>query len=117
RIQHWFLLALRAMALALLAVAFARPFMDDTQLGLGASGGPREVVVLVDQSYSMEVDGQLERAREQAREIFAGLGPLDRASLVAFSQGARILARSTSDRARLTSALDTIRVSSGSTRF
>ena len=117
RIQHWFLLSLRALALALLAIAFARPFMQDAQVGLGAAGGPREVVVLVDQSYSMEVGDQFERARTEARQIFDGLGPLDRASLVAFSQGARVLARSTSDRTRLRSALDTIRVGAGATRF
>jgi len=117
RIQHWFLLSLRALALALLAIAFARPFVQDTDLGLGASGGPREVVVLVDQSYSMAVADQFEQAREQARSIFDGLGPLDRASLVAFSQGARVLARSTSDRTRLRAALDTIRVGAGATRF
>ena len=117
RIQHWFLLSMRALALALLAIAFARPFLQDTELGLGAATGPREVVVLVDQSYSMEIDDQFERAVDEAREIFDGLGPLDRASLVAFSQGARVLARSTSDRSRLRSALDTVRVSSGATRF
>ena len=117
RIQHWFLLSLRALALALLAVAFARPFVQDAEIGLGASGGPREVVVLVDQSYSMEVGDQFARARNEARAIFDGLGPLDRASLVVFSQGARVVARSTSDRARLRSALDTIQVGAGATRF
>jgi hypothetical protein len=74
RVQHWFLLAMRAAALALLAIAFARPFMDDTALGAGASGGPREVVVLVDQSYSMELGDQLAVARDGAAEVFAGLG-------------------------------------------
>ncbi|MGE0160242.1 MAG: BatA domain-containing protein [Gemmatimonadales bacterium] len=117
RIQHWFLLAMRAAALALLAIAFARPFMDDTTLGLGATGGPREIVVLVDQSYSMELGDQMAVAREGAREVFAGLGPLDRASLVTFAQGARVLARSTADRARLTTAVDTVQLSSGSTRY
>ncbi len=117
RIQHWFLLSLRALALALLALAFARPFMDDAELGLGATGGPREVVVLVDQSYSMEIGDHLEQARERAQDVFDGLGPLDRASVVAFSQGATVLARSTSDRARLRGALDTLQLSSGATRF
>ncbi|HSH76286.1 MAG TPA: BatA domain-containing protein, partial [Longimicrobiales bacterium] len=117
RIQHWFLLSLRSLALAVLALAFARPFLQDAELGLGATGGPREVVVLVDQSYSMEVGDQFERARQEARGVFDGLGPLDRASLVAFSQGAQVLARSTPDRTRLQAALDTVRVGSGSTRF
>jgi hypothetical protein len=117
RIQHWFLLSMRALALALLVMAFARPFMDDTEVGLGASGGPREIVVLIDQSYSMEVGDHLEQARDAADNVFDGLGPLDRASVVAFSRGARVLARSTSDRNSLRGALDTLQVSSGSTRF
>jgi hypothetical protein len=117
RIQHWFLLSLRALALALLAIAFARPFLQESELELGAAAGPREVVVLLDQSYSMELGDQFERARAEARRIFDGLGPLDRGSLVAFSQGARVLARSTSDLGRLRTALDTVRVSSGATRF
>ncbi|MCH2460983.1 MAG: BatA domain-containing protein [Gemmatimonadetes bacterium] len=117
RVQHWFLLLLRALALAVLAMAFARPFFQDDELGLGASGGPREVVVLIDQSYSMEIGNQLEQARDEAQQVFNGLGPLDRASLVAFSQGASVLARSTADRTRLRAALDTVRLSSGSTSF
>ncbi|MBM4182978.1 MAG: VWA domain-containing protein [Gemmatimonadetes bacterium] len=117
RIQHWFLLSLRALALALLAIAFARPFFEDTTVGLGAAGGPREVVVLIDQSYSMEPGDQLQTAKDGAGDIFDGLGPLDRASLVTFAQGARVIARSTSDRARLQTAVDTIQLSSGSTRF
>jgi hypothetical protein len=117
RIQHWFLLSLRGLALALLALAFARPFMDDSEAGVGSGGGPREVVVLIDQSYSMEIGDHLEQARDEAARVLDGLGPLDRASVVAFSQGARVIARSTSDRARLRGALDTLVVSSGSTSF
>jgi hypothetical protein len=117
RIQHWFLLTLRAMALALLAFAFARPFVDDTEIGLGATAGPREVVVLIDQSYSMAVEDHMEQARTEAVSILDGLGPLDRASVVAFTQAPRVLARSTSDRARLRGAVDTLGVSSGATRF
>ena len=117
RIQHWFLLALRALALALLALAFARPFLDRSDLGAGGSAGPREVVVLVDQSYSMALDGKMDEAVAHARVVFDDLGPLDRASLVVFSQGAQVLARSTADRLRLRGALDTIRVGSGPTRY
>jgi len=69
RVQHWFLLSLRALALAVLAMAFARPFFQDDELGLGASGGPREVVVLIDQSYSMEIDDQLDQARDEAQQL------------------------------------------------
>ena len=117
RIQHWLLLALRSLALALLALAFARPFLDRSDLSLGAASGPREIVVLLDQSYSMEIGDQFTRALDEAREIFADLGPLDRASLVVFGQGARVVARSTGDRLRLNAALDTLSISSSSTSF
>ena len=117
RIHYWFLLSLRALALALVAVAFARPFFEQDTVGLGASSGPREVVVLIDQSYSMEIGDQFDRARDEARRIFNELGPLDRASLVMFGRGARVVARSTADRSQLSRALDTIQVSSSITRF
>lgn len=117
RIQHWFLLTLRALALILLAAAFARPFFDRSAGGAGASSGPREVVVLLDRSYSMGLGQQMDEARREAGTVFEGLGPLDRASLVAFSRGATVAARSTSDRSRLQGALDTLQVSSGATRY
>ncbi len=117
RIQHWLLLSLRALALILVAAAFARPFLDQSDLGAFGSAGPREVVVLIDQSYSMAIGDQIEQARTEAERIFSELGPLDRASLVAFSRGAHVVARSTSDRVRLRGALDTIAASSGATRY
>ncbi len=117
RIQHWFLLSLRALALALLAFAFARPFVDQSELGPGTASGPREVVLLIDQSYSMAIGNQLDQAKIEARQIFDQLGPLDRASLVVFSRGAKVVSRSTSVRFRLGAALDTVDVSSGSTRY
>ena len=117
RVQHWFLLSLRALALMLVVAAFSRPFLDRSATGAVGSGGPREVVVLVDQSYSIEIEDQLDRARTEAQRVFDGLGPLDRASLVTFARGANVVARSTSDRTRLRGALDTLAVSSGATRY
>jgi aerotolerance regulator-like protein/VWA domain-containing protein len=117
RIQHWFLLSLRALALLLVVAAFARPFVDQSETGGLGSAGPREVVVLVDQSYSMDAGDQLERARSEALRVFNDLGPLDRASLVTFSRGAQVVVRSTSDRIRLRGAVDTIAASSGVTRY
>lgn len=117
RIQNWLLLSLRALALGLLALAFARPFLDQTEAGLAGSSGPREVVVLLDRSYSMDVGSQFADGVRAARSAIDGLGPLDRASLVVFGQGAQVVARSTSDRLRLGGALDTARVGSGTTRF
>lgn len=117
RIQNWFLLLLRALALGLLAVAFARPFVDDPELAAAGGGGPTEVVVLLDRSYSMGVGSTWELGVDAARQALTDLGPLDRASLVTFSQGADVALRSTADRARLRAALDTARVGWGVTRL
>ncbi|MCG6955153.1 MAG: BatA domain-containing protein [Gemmatimonadetes bacterium] len=117
RIEHWLLLSLRALALALLAVAFARPLFENPAVAGSGRGGPREVVVLLDESYSMGVGNAFQRATTAAKRVFDELGPLDRASLVTFARGARVVLRSTSDRRRLVGALDTVHVGSGATRF
>ena len=50
RIRHWLLLAMRLAALALLVLAFGRPFLRRTDAAAAASTGAREVVVLLDRS-------------------------------------------------------------------
>src|SRR5512145_1736820 len=53
RIRHWLLLAMRISAIALLVLAFARPFFQQGALAAAAAAGAREVVILLDQSASM----------------------------------------------------------------
>src|SRR3954463_13566188 len=54
RIRHWFLLAMRAAAIALIVAAFARPFFPEgAAAALAATGGSRELVIALDQSASM----------------------------------------------------------------
>src|SRR5712692_1721765 len=47
RIRHWLLLLMRAAAVALIVLAFARPFFRQGALAAGATGGARELVVLL----------------------------------------------------------------------
>src|SRR4029079_3225026 len=54
RIRHWFLLLMRAAAMALIVGAFARPFFRQGPGSvLAAAGASREVAILLDQSASM----------------------------------------------------------------
>ena len=117
RIHHWLLLLLRALAVALIVAAFSRPFFTGSAVAAGVGMGPREVVVLLDRSYSMGVGDRWERALEAARNVFQELGPLDRASLAVFGRNAAVSVRSTSDRNRLLVALDTMKVSDESTSY
>ena len=66
RVRHWFLLLLRCAALALLIAAFARPFLSSSVVSAVMTGGSREVVILVDRSYSMGYANRWERARDAA---------------------------------------------------
>ncbi len=116
-IQHWLLLLLRALAVILIVAAFARPFFRDAEVGGSAGSGPREVVILVDRSYSMGVGNRWEGARDAARGAIRGMGPLDRASLVFFARNTSVAVRSTGDRDRLLAALDTATVSDESTAY
>ena len=117
RIHHWALLSIRILALALLVAAFARPFFANNEVAIGSTLGPREVVVVLDRSYSMGYGDRWERAKTQAREVFQGLDPSDRASLVFMGRGAEALLRTTSDRGRLLTAVDTASLSADGTLY
>ena len=117
RIRHWLLLALRVTAIALLVLAFARPFFPQGALSAAAAGGAREVVILLDQSASMGYGDHWQRARDAAHSVVAGLGADDRATLVLFGRNAEENVRATSDRAGLDAAIDAANVGSDSTRF
>ena len=81
--------------------AFARPFLRRHRDRGRRAGGAREVVILVDRSYSMGYgDGGPRRWRPPSDAI-NGLTPADRASLVLFSSGAEVAVRSAADRGRL----------------
>ncbi len=117
RIHHWLLLAMRASALALIVLAFARPFFRQGPLAVAASAGAREVVILLDRSASMGYGDHWARAQAAARAAIDRLGGEDRATLVLFAGNAEENVRSTGDRARLAAAVGAAHVGSGATRF
>src|SRR5258708_31136050 len=53
RIRHWLLLAMRAAALALIVLAFARPFLQPGAFAVAAAGGPRAAAPLLARSSTM----------------------------------------------------------------
>jgi hypothetical protein len=117
RIRHWLLLAMRLAALALLVLAFSRPFVRRTDPAAVASSGAREVVVLLDRSYSMGFGGQWQKAVSAAQNVVNGLKPSDRGTVVLFASNAEVALRSTSDRSRLLAAVTGIQPAAGATRY
>jgi Aerotolerance regulator N-terminal/von Willebrand factor type A domain len=116
RIRHWLLLFMRLAALALIVLAFARPFLRRTEMAAGASGA-REVVILLDRSYSMGYGGKWAQAVAAAENAINGLTAADRASVVLFSSNTEVALRSASDRARLLAAVAGLQPGAGATRY
>ena len=117
RIRHWLLLVLRAVAMALIVAAFARPFLRQGAAAAVVGGGARDIVILLDRSASMGYGDHWNRARDAARAVVRSMGADDRATLVLFGRNAEEHMRATSDRARLEEAITAARVSSGATRY
>ena len=67
RIERWLLLALRCLALILLAFMFGRPFLKSKELGGG--GDSRRIVILVDRSASMRREDLWRQAVEKAAAV------------------------------------------------
>ena len=116
RIRHWLLLLLRCAALVLLLAAFARPFFRTPPVAAAASGA-REVVILVDRSYSMAYADRWEQAQVAASDVVGGLTGGDRATVVFFDSGAQVGPRSMTDRAGLRALVSAAEPGAGTTRF
>jgi aerotolerance regulator-like protein/VWA domain-containing protein len=116
RIRHWFLLFMRLAALALIVFAFARPFLRRTELVAGASGA-REVVVLLDRSYSMGYGGKWAQALAAAQSAVNGLNASDRGSIVLFSSNTEVALRSAADKGRLLAAIAGVQPGAGGTKY
>ena len=117
KIRDLALLLVRLTALALIIAAFARPFLWRPDAATAIGPGAREVVVLLDQSYSMAYGDRWDRATAAARDAINRLGPSDRGSVVLFSSGADIALRSTGERDRLVGSFATAMPTPAATRY
>jgi hypothetical protein len=88
RFEEFLLVLLRALALALAAVAFARPLFQGA-LDAHAEGkrgtGEEAVLLLVDNSYSMNAGGRLERAKQEALKFLREVDPAAKVGVAACS--------------------------------
>jgi hypothetical protein len=108
RITDWPLLLLRAAALALLALAFARPVLTSgSRASADAQAGA--TVILLDRSQSMGYEGVWARAVDSARAIVNRQGAGDRVALVAYDDAAEVVQRLTTDKAAVLGALQTLK--------
>jgi hypothetical protein len=117
KLRHILLLILRCLALAILVMAFARPFVKRDTPARAIGTGARELVVLVDRSYSMGASDHWTRAQAAARRAVANLAPTDRATIVAFDDDAAAVTPPTQDVATLNVAIGALHPGSEATRY
>ncbi|MCA0374156.1 MAG: BatA domain-containing protein [Gemmatimonadetes bacterium] len=104
RITDWPLLLLRLLALALVALAFARPVLTNRD-SASADGRTKAVVLLVDRSMSMGYGATFTHALDSARAVIGRLGAGDRVAVVAYDDAAEVLQRLTPDKGAAQGAL------------
>jgi hypothetical protein len=117
RIRNWPLFLLRSLALVLLVLAFTRPFVERDLRAAGPLDDAREVVLLLDRSYSMGYGDRWNRAVAAAASVLTSLRAEDRATLVAFDGGATSLTEAGAEPVRIRAVLDSLKPGSGVTRF
>ena len=111
------LFLLRALAVIALVLAFARPVF-----GRRASAGAldqrrRELVVLVDRSFSMRIGDRWARARAATDSVIGSMAPGDRLTLIPFDRRAQAVTPSTGDAEQLRAALAALSPTDESTRL
>ena len=106
RLRDLLLMAIRAVMFALLALAFARPFLPQAQVPFTPEGEHQSVVLLLDNSYSMQHGETFEAARQEALDLLQEAGPQDEFSIVAFSDEVEQLTTLGTDLTRHRSALE-----------
>lgn len=89
RLDNLWLLLLRVLAVALIVLAFMRPFFRTSTDLADFDAGHRRVVILLDVSASMRRGGLWEEAQQTVRDALAELEDHDRVALLTFDQEVR----------------------------
>lgn len=117
RIRHWLLFLMRCLAIALFVLAFARPMFDGADEAAALAGGGRDLVIVLDRSYSMSYGGRWADGVAAAQRVIDGLGPEDRAALVMVDREATAVTLPTIERTELSTALGRQAVTARGTNF
>jgi len=115
KVRRWLLMALRVLAIALLALALAKPyFMTDVQ-GAETSRYPTAVVFVLDDTMSMQHEPSsqswFDTAKSRIRQRLDALKPWDKVSLITASATDEPVSRLVDSRSRIRSELEELTAS------
>ena len=105
RLKQLLLLLMRILILALLGLAFARPFFANTPATTGATGGVRNIVIILDTSYSMGYLDTFGQAKKAVIELADDLQPSDTSALIFTSNRAKVVKPLDAEHRRIQSAV------------
>jgi len=117
KLKRLLLLLMRILILALLGLAFARPFFADAPEIIQKTGGKRNVVIVLDTSYSMQYEAVFENAKKEVGKILDGLDASDAAGLILSSDNARVVAPLGSEFSHIRTALNNAETSNEHTDY
>lgn len=109
QLRDLLLLALRILALLLLAAAFARPYIAGEDVISGIT------IVAVDTSFSMGAPARMTKAREAASRALSAAPAGDRVAVVQLDDRATVLAEPSLDRGAARAAVATLAAGHGGT--
>ena len=115
RLRFLALLALRIALLALLALAFANPFI--ARVTAPGAGGQKIVFIALDSSLSMREGNAFSRAKKEALEIATALPAGSKGQVVTFGSQAHLLTEPTEERERLRAAIQSAEPGDSHTSF
>jgi len=106
RLKYLLLFALRCLFVALLVLAFARPYIHSSTIA--KANAARTLVFAVDNSFSMRQSDRFARAKQGALDEIAKMGQGERGQVVTFGGPARLLTDMTSDKQLLRGAVQAL---------
>ncbi len=115
RLKYLLLFTLRCAFVALLALAFARPYVHSTVIA-HANGG-RTMVFAVDNSFSMRQGDRFARAKQDALAAINAMREDDRGQVVSFGGPAKLLSDMTQDKQALRAALNALEPGDGASSY
>ena len=115
RLRYLILFSLRMALLALLALAFAHPYLEQKLAPQSRAG--EVAVVAIDNSLSMRASDRLAQAKSMAKSVVRGMRPGRRGQVLAFGARVEALSEVTDDKGALDAAIDAVRPSDTRTSF
>ncbi len=91
KLKQLLLLLMRLSILAMLGIAFARPFFAGNVTATAETGGRRNVVLILDNSYSMGYSDTFDRAKAEAMKLADDLRQSDTSALILTSHKAEVV--------------------------